>query len=62
MIMKNFIDYRDAFFSVLENDALIQWDFMSDSEKSIYKNKHEFAEVSIREFIHKTAVEYGLMK
>lgn len=62
MTMKNFIDYRNAFFSVLENEAFIQWDYMTDSEKSIYKNKDEFAEVSIREFIHKTAVEFGLMK
>lgn len=62
MIMQNFTDYRNAFFSILENEAFIQWDYMTDSEKSIYKNKDEFAEVSIREFIHKTAVEFGLMK
>ena len=51
-----------AMIVTLENQAFEEWDFMNDFQKEIYRNREEYAEVKIRETIHRLSVEFGLMK
>lgn len=53
---------KNALIIGLENEARIEWDSLSDSDKQIYKNKSEYVEVRMRETIHRMAVDFGLMK
>lgn len=60
--MNKYLQIQQAFIISCENQASIEWDFLTPSEKSIYNDKREFTEVKTREAIHYMAVVYGLMK
>ena len=60
--MSNYKQIEAHYISLIENEAFNEWDLMSDSEKQIYADRFEYAEVRYRESIHRLAVEKGLMK
>lgn len=53
---------KKAFVVSVENLAYEEWENLSFSQREVYKDKFEFAEVRTREAIHQIAVFYGLMK
>lgn len=60
--MSNYTEIEFHYTSLIKNEAFNEWDLMSDSEKQIYADRFEYAEVRYRESIHRLAVEKGLMK